>query len=153
MKFSICIPTYNRAVHLNNCLHSIILNKSRSAIDFEVCVSDNCSTDDTEEVVRVAQASIDIKYQKNPANLGVPRNFLNVVKMADGEFVWLLGDDDLIMPNALEELDSLIGSHPDVDFFYVNSYCLASQYVQSFPQPFDTANLPQKLKPANHRRK
>ncbi len=147
MKISICIPTYNRAAHLKNCLHSIILNNKRSAIDFEVCVSDNCSADETEEVVRLAQTSIDIKYQKNPENIGIPRNFLNVVGMAGGEFVWLLGDDDLLMPNALEELDSLIGKHPDVDFFYVNSYCLTSQYVQSFPQPFDTANLPKYLKP------
>ncbi len=147
MRFSICIPTYNRAAHLKNCLHSIILNKSRSAIDFEVCVSDNCSTDDTEEVVRGAQASIDIKYQKNPANLGVPGNFLNVVEMADGEFVWLLGDDDLLMPYALKELDGLLRKHPGVDFFYVNSYNLASQYVQSFPQPFDTADLPKNLEP------
>jgi glycosyltransferase involved in cell wall biosynthesis len=145
MRVSICIPTYNRASHLRNCLHSIISNQSRSAIDFEVCVSDNCSTDETEKVVRCAQESIDIKYHKNPENIGIPRNFLNVVEMASGEFVWLVGDDDLLMPYALEELNALIGKHPDVDFFYVNSYCLASQYVQSFPQPFDIANLPKKL--------
>ena len=65
MRLSICIPTYNRAFHLNNCLHSIISNKSRFAIDFEICVSDNCSTDETEKVVRRAQQSIDIKYNKN----------------------------------------------------------------------------------------
>ena len=65
MRVSICIPTYNRASHLRNCLHSIISNQSRSAIDFEVCVSDNCSTDETEKVVRCAQESIDIKYHKN----------------------------------------------------------------------------------------
>ncbi len=147
MRISICIPTYNRAIHLSNCLQSIISNKSRSAIDFEVCVSDNCSADETEEVVRRAQASLDIKYQKNPRNLGIPQNFLNVVAMAEGEFVWLIGDDDLLMPYALEKLDGLIDKHPHVDFFYVNSYDLTSQYVQSFPQPFDTADLPKNLKP------
>jgi glycosyltransferase involved in cell wall biosynthesis len=147
VRISICIPTYNRAAHLRNCLHSIILNNKKSAIDFEVCVSDNCSTDETEKIVRQAQSSIGIKYQKNPGNLGLAGNFLKVVGMAEGEFVWILGDDDLMMPNALEELNGLIGGHPDVDFFYVNSFCLTSQYVQSFPQPFDTANLPKSLKP------
>ena len=55
MKISICIPTYNRAKHLANCLQSIALNKNRSKIDFEVCVSDNFSTDNTEDIVREAQ--------------------------------------------------------------------------------------------------
>jgi glycosyltransferase involved in cell wall biosynthesis len=147
VRLSICIPTYNRANHLDNCLQSIFLNKSRLAIDFEVCVSDNCSTDQTEEVVRRLEASIDIRYQKNAENLGIPANFLNVVAMARGEFVWLLGDDDLLMPNALEKISLLIDCYPSVDFFYVNAYLLTAKYVQSFPHPFDTANLPKTLKP------
>lgn len=147
MKISICIPTYNRATHLNNCLHSIISNRSRSTVDFEVCVSDNGSTDGTAEVVRAAQASVAIKYHENPTNLGIPRNFLNVVEMAGGEFVWLLGDDDLLLPCALEELSRLINQHSDVEFFYINSFHLAADYVASFPQPFDTANLPASMTP------
>jgi glycosyltransferase involved in cell wall biosynthesis len=146
MQLSICIPTYNRAAHLANCLQSIILNESRSRIDFEICVSDNCSSDETELVVRRAQESIAIKYQKNSGNLGIPRNFLNVVQMAAGEFVWLIGDDDLLLPRSLEQLSDLIGKHSDVDFFFINSYHLTTQYVFSFPQPFDTSNLPGNMK-------
>jgi glycosyltransferase involved in cell wall biosynthesis len=112
-----------------------------------VCVSDNCSTDETEEIVRRAEANIDIKYQKNPKNDGAARNFLSVVAMAEGEFIWLLGDDDLLMPYALECLNDLIDKHPRVDFFYVNAYFLGAEFVHSFPQPFNTANLPKKLKP------
>lgn len=147
MKISICIPTYNRAAHLTNCLQSIILNKVNSKIDYQVCISDNCSTDDTKDVVRRAQANIDIKYYKNLRNLGRVKNYLNVVEMADGEFVWLIGDDDLLLPCALEELDDLINKHKNVDFFYVNSFHLTAEYVASFPQPFDTANLPKNMKP------
>lgn len=147
MKLSICIPTYNRAEHLVSCLHSICLNKSRSKIDFQVCVSDNCSTDETEEVVRRAQESLDIKYQKNLSNLGRVRNYLNVVEMADGEFVWLLGDDDLLMPDALMKVCDLIDKYTDVDFFYINSFHLSTQYLADFPKPFDTANLPKNMTP------
>jgi glycosyltransferase involved in cell wall biosynthesis len=147
MKVSICIPTYNRATHLNNCLHSIILNKSRSVIDYEICVSDNCSTDETEKVVRRAQKSIEIKYQRNHENYGLARNLLCVVKMAVGDFVWLVGDDDLLMPYALEKLDDLITNHPAVDFFYVNAYHLDAQFVQSFPEPFETSRLPKNMEP------
>jgi glycosyltransferase involved in cell wall biosynthesis len=147
MKLSICIPTYNRAAHLANCLNSIILCKARSDLKFQVCISDNHSTDGTEEVVRNAQSSIDIKYHRNSSNLGIPRNFLNVVSMADGDFVWLIGDDDLIMPNAIVELYKLIDLHPDVDFFYVNSFHLNTEYLENFPSPFDTAYLPNDLEP------
>ncbi|MCG3770996.1 MAG: Abequosyltransferase RfbV [Nitrosomonadaceae bacterium] len=147
MQLSICIPTYNRAAHLANCLQSLISNQVRSKVKFQVCVSDNCSTDETENVVRRVQASIAIKYHKNLTNLGIPRNFLNAVAMADGEFVWLIGDDDLLLPFAIEQLSQLIEKYSSVDYFYVNSFHLTTQYVFSFPQPFDTANLPLTMEP------
>lgn len=147
MKLSICIPTYNRAKHLANCLNSIIQCKLNSNLQFQVCVSDNHSTDETESVVRAAQSKIEIKYCKNSSNLGIPKNFLNVVSMAEGDFVWLIGDDDLLMPNAVEELYKLIDGHPKVDFFYVNSFHLDTKFLESFPAPFDTVNLPKNMVP------
>lgn len=147
MKLSICIPTYNRANHLADCLNSILLSDPQLGLNFQICVSDNHSTDGTEEVVRRAQAKLDIKYCKNASNLGIPRNFLNVVSMADGDFIWLIGDDDLLMPNAVSDLYRLIDGHPNVDFFYVNSYHLHTEYLQGFPSPFDTANLPRNMTP------
>lgn len=147
MKLSICIPTYNRAAHLANCLNSIILCNSQSDFKFQVCISDNSSTDGTEEIVRRAQSAINIKYHKNETNLGMTRNFLNVVSMADGDFVWMIGDDDLLIPNAIAELYRLIDSHPNVDFFYVNSFHLNTEYLQDYPSPFDTVNLPENMSP------
>lgn len=144
---SICIPTYNRAEHLKNCLNSIVLSKNNENLSFQVCVSDNSSEDETENVVRDAQLLIDIKYHKNSRNIGIARNFINVVSMADGDFVWLIGDDDLLLPNALDDLSKLIRRHQKVDFFYVNAFHLTTEYVFSFPKPFDTANLPKKMTP------
>jgi len=147
MKISICIPTYNRADNLVNCLQSIILNQGKSEVDFEVCVSDNCSTDHTKQVVREAQSAVSINYKKNSENVGRVRNYLNVVDMAEGEFVWFLGDDDLLLPNALEKIAELIDVHKSVDFFYINSFHLTADYVASCPQPFDTSNLPKDMMP------
>lgn len=147
MKLSICIPTFNRASYLANCLNSIIICKSKSNLEFQVCVSDNNSTDHTANVVSEAMSMLEIKYHKNTNNLGIPRNFLNVVSMAEGDFIWLLGDDDLLLPNAISDLFNLINVYPDVDFFYVNSYHLNTDYVVRYPAPFDTANLPAKMQP------
>lgn len=146
-KLSICIPTYNRAKHLENCLESIVSIKSEMKGLMEVCVSDNGSTDETMEVVRRMQEKMPIKYNRNSVNLGIPQNFINVVAMATGEFAWLIGDDDLLMPNMLDKLLALFTANPVVDFFYINTFHLHTEYVLSFPQPFDTQNLPSNLEP------
>ena len=89
MKISICIPTYNRAKHLKNCLHSILLNSDLDLDNIQICVSDNCSTDETELIMVQSQDELNIKYTKNDKNYGLAKNILKVVEMADGEFVWL----------------------------------------------------------------
>lgn len=146
IKISICIPTYNHSAHLANCLQSIVSNNERSNMDFEVCVSDNCSTDDTEDVVRRAQQSVPITYSKNDRNLGAPQNYLNVVKIAKGEFIWLIGDDDLLLQNAIKKVCKMISDNEFVDYFFINTYHLSSDYVFSCPQPFSCLDLPAKMK-------
>jgi glycosyltransferase involved in cell wall biosynthesis len=121
-------------------------------LDFQVCISDNCSTDETEQVVSAARGKIPIKYIKNSKNFGPTQNFLNVVAMADGEFAWLIGDDDLLLPDAIERINDLMGKHTDVDYFYVNSFHLSTEYVLSAPQPFDTAKLPDNMEPFSPRK-
>lgn len=149
MKLSICIPTYNRENYLQNCLQSI--NIASQSLDnrlkVEICISDNCSSDETEAVVKNANLALPVKYCKNKKNLGIPRNFLNVVDMAEGEFAWLIGDDDLLLPDAISRLCELIADHPGVDFFYVNSFHLNTEYLDLYPAPFDTANLPTTMRP------
>jgi glycosyltransferase involved in cell wall biosynthesis len=147
MKLSICIPTYNRAQHLVNCLESIYSIRSKNKFQLEICVSDNASIDDTELIVMELQSKMSIKYTRNSTNLGIPQNFLNVINMATGEFVWLIGDDDLLLPDTLDKLLLLFENNKDVDFFYINSYHLHTEYVLSFPQPFNTKNLPLKMEP------
>ena len=144
-RLSICIPTFNRCDHLANCLNSIILNTHYQKEEIQICISDNCSTDKTEEVVQLARQSVDIVYCKNERNIGLAGNFLNVVNMADGEFVWIIGDDDLLLPSALGRVVDLIDGNTGVDYFYVNSFHLESEYVFKFLQPFNTVKLPNNM--------
>lgn len=69
---SICIPTYNRASYLEQCLEAIV---KQECFDnrVEVVVSDNCSTDDTQRV--------GMQYQEKYANIHYFRNKENVVDM------------------------------------------------------------------------
>lgn len=147
MKLSICIPTFNRSRHLANCLNAIIQSASKADGDFQICVSDNASTDDTEGVVRSVQGAIPIKYVRNKVNIGAARNYLNAVAMADGDFVWLVGDDDLLLPSAIDRVLRMIDENGDIDYFCVNAFHLTTDYVQSFPHPFDMAKLPEHMEP------
>ena len=145
IKLSICIPTYNRSQHLSNCLQSVISMRKPKGFQFEICISDNGSNDNTKEVVNSAKKKIKINYNRNESNIGIARNFLKVVSMAKGEFTWLIGDDDLLLPNTLLTLEVLFKNHKNVNFFYINSYLLHTDYVFSFPQPFDISKLPSKM--------
>ena len=44
------------------------------------------------------------------------RNFINVVSLASSKYVWMIGDDDLLLPDTLTELIPLLSNNPSVDF-------------------------------------
>ena len=53
MLLSICIPTFNRKKNLEDCLNSIFISSNNvKNLNFEVCVSDNCSNDDILSVIK-----------------------------------------------------------------------------------------------------
>ena len=66
--------------------------------------------------------------------------------MASGKFVWILGNDDLILSNSLSELERLLEKYGNLDFFFINSYNLKSSEVFKYRQPFETKNLPSDMK-------
>ena len=147
MLLSVCIPTYNRAQNLDNCLNSIkIASQTIDPSIVEICISDNASKDKTSKVVEKFNKFLNLKYKKNKINLGIPKNFLNVVDMAKGKFIWLIGDDDLLLPNSLKDAIELLNNNQNLDFFYVNAFHLDNNYLINFKKPFDTINLPKNLK-------
>jgi hypothetical protein len=73
-------------------------------------------------------------------------NFLKVVSMAKGRFVWMIGDDDLIIQNSIGNLLELFDKYKTVDFFYLNSYHLNKEFLTDFKHPFNTKHLPSDMK-------
>lgn len=147
MLLSICIPNYNRGKYLNNCLNSILIAKLFSSIKFEICISDNGSIDNISSIVNFyKKQKLIINYKRSRKNLGFGANFHKVVKMAKGEFIWIIGNDDLLYPHALKKLERLFSKNKDVDFYFVNSSSLNSKFVFSHKQPFNTKKIPKGLK-------
>jgi glycosyltransferase involved in cell wall biosynthesis len=142
MLLSICIPTYNRPNHLVNCLNSIFISKQKTNFKFEVCISDNGSRYNLKKIISRFKNKLNIKFHRNNTNQGYGLNLLKVISMAQGEFVWVIGDDDLLVPIALKKIKNLFLKNKDVDFFYINSFHLDSKFLKNFPSPFNTNNLP-----------
>ena len=100
---SISIPTWNRAKYLAISLESFLEEmKGINPEEIELCVSDNCSDDNTSEVVKkYIDKGLPISYYKNEENIGASRNFLRCMQRATGKYIFLLGDDDILNPGSL----------------------------------------------------
>ena len=106
-RVTIGIPTYNRAIKiLPATLQSAL---AQTYTNIELIVSDNCSTDDTENVVRRFESSI--HYIRQTENLGLNGNLNACIDRATGDYVLLLHDDGLIDPDFVEScMDAVNGS-------------------------------------------
>ena len=105
---SICIPTYNRAIYLDELLGSIVSQLSELKDCIEICVSDNASTDHTDAIVKKYRDSCALVYHKNPKNLGPDANFLQCVKIAKGDYAWIVGSDDKLVSGAVHEIIAVL---------------------------------------------
>ena len=108
---SITIPTFNRRTRLAKTLAVVVPQLSA---EVEILVWDNCSTDDTVEYVSNLLGPSQVRRQET--NVGLDRNFLTCLERFNGEYVWLLCDDDLLCSNAVAEVLGAIErfGHPPV---------------------------------------
>lgn len=107
-KFSIVMPTRNHAKYLSCALQSAL---QQTFDDYEIVVSDNCSTDATPEVVR-RFGSARIRHVRTERPVSMARNFEYGLDHAIGDYVTFLPDDDAFSPLVLEESAELLAAAP-----------------------------------------
>ena len=96
---SIGIPTYNRA---NGHLHAAVQSAAEQTYpNIEIIVSDNCSTDHTEHLIKSFEYPR-IRYFKQETNIGLNNNWNFCLEQAGGDYFLLLHDDDLIDADFIE---------------------------------------------------
>ena len=116
-KVAVCIPTFDRREYLEPLLEALV--RQERVAGLQIVISDNASTDGTEELCReYARRWTQIKYVRLPENLGPDRNFLSCVEHADAEYCWLFGSDDLPLPGAASRVLRLLDDGaPDILLF------------------------------------
>lgn len=96
---TVVVPTFNRQSMLKVAIDSIL---SQTYQDFEILVSDNCSSDGTQSYVE----SIDdarVIYLRHPNNLGMQQNWIKAIQSPKSKYIAILEDDNQFLPNHLED--------------------------------------------------
>jgi glycosyltransferase involved in cell wall biosynthesis len=119
---SLCIPSYQNAQWLS-CGLSIALQQAKELEGLvEVIVSDNASEDETPLVI----ADFKEKYGKilidhrNPINIGFFENCKKVIDLAKGRYCWLIGNNDVLEPDALKTAVYLLQENAKLSYFFCN---------------------------------
>lgn len=111
---SILIPTYNRPHYFEQALVSAM---RQTYGNIEIVVSDNSDNNLTEKIVRRYQAgprgSV-IRYIRNKENIGPIENQQQCLKLATGEYINYLMDDDVFHLSKIEKMMRYFLTHPDV---------------------------------------
>lgn len=113
-KVSVIIPTYNRSELLKKAIESL---ENQSHQNFEIIIIDDCSTDDTAEVVR-GMDDERIIYLRHDTNKGGSEARNTGIKQATGSFIGFLDSDDQWLPDKLERQLKQFEGQPDVGVVY-----------------------------------
>lgn len=118
--WSVMIPTYNRREYLRATLESV-LARVRTAEDMQIEVVDNCSTDaDIEGMVRQLGGT-EVSYYRQPRHVSREENINLCIARAQGHWVHVLHDDDIVLPEFYSEFSRVIRKYPSI----VMAYCRA----------------------------
>jgi len=109
---SIGLPVYNGEKYVGKAIESVL---TQTFEDFELIISDNASTDRTEEICREYTANDPrIHYYRNERNLGAAKNFNRVFELSTGELFKWLAADSAIKPTFLAQCVELLDKDPTI---------------------------------------
>ncbi|MGA2629704.1 MAG: glycosyltransferase [Terriglobia bacterium] len=108
MTVSVCIPTFNSAQYLRECIESVL---GQTYQDFDLIVSDNASTDATCDIVK-SFSDARIRLHRLGQNMGMAFNFNHAASLARGQYIKFLCSDDLLDPACLAKQVAALDRNP-----------------------------------------
>lgn len=140
---SICVPAYNATRYIAETVRSIL---AQDYSNIELLIQDNCSTDGTWEMLQdLAARHPQISIQQNGRNVGMVGNFNRVVNRACGEFVMVMGSDDLLEPAFARRCVETFAQYPQTDIVAANFLYYDGESGKTWPKLI-------KLAPGSQRR-
>ena len=141
---SIGIPVYNGERYLRETIESILL---QTYSNFELIISDNGSTDTTQEICqRFASQDRRIKYHRNAKNLGAAPNYNLVFELSLGKYFKWADYDDLLTPDFIAKCLDVLEKNPEVIVSYPRAKFIDEKgdFINDYdPQPDASSPKPQ----------
>jgi glycosyltransferase involved in cell wall biosynthesis len=139
---SICIPTYSRASLLEEGLKAILSQlEGPLSGSVDVIVSDNASPDETMSVVARLKDQyplVRLRYHRQVENIGGDANVAGCPHLAKGRFVWIVSDDDIVLPGAVQRIVGVLKGDPSADAVILNYWGFRESMDRSTPTIFPT---------------
>ena len=111
-KISVVMSCYNRESYVRDAIESIL---NQTYTDFEFIIIDDCSTDKTPEIIQeYADKDNRIIFIRNQENMDYNYNLRKGFKIAKGEYIARMDDDDISLPERFEKQVSYLDQHPDI---------------------------------------
>ncbi len=107
---SVLITSYNRAKYIEFAIESVL---KQTFQDFEIVISDNCSTDNTMEILKKYTDNPKIRIYQTKENIGQFPNRNYAASLAKGKYLKYVDSDDYIYPTGLEVLVNMMESFPE----------------------------------------
>lgn len=131
---SIIIPVYNVAdKYLSLCLDSIL---NQTYQNFEICLADDCSTNqetiDCLHKYMKKDSRVKVLFREKNGHISEASN--SALSLAKGDYIGMMDNDDLLMPQALNEVVKVINEHNDADFIYTDEDKIDLDGNRSDPQ-------------------
>jgi glycosyltransferase involved in cell wall biosynthesis len=118
MKVSVCIPTFNQAAFIKQ---SILSSYNQTIKPFEIIVFDDCSTDQTAEILQSLLIEVpSLRVFTQPNNTGIARNVDACLRAATGDFIVRLDSDDYLFPEYIEKLTRLLIENPQAGYAHAS---------------------------------
>ncbi len=113
--FSVVIPTYNRGAFIGATLESVL---TQTYPHYEVIVVDDCSTDNTEQVIEPYVRNGKVRYLKNESNRERAHSRNVGLQAATADFATLLDSDDFMYPSNLADAAAFVRANPGIKCFH-----------------------------------
>jgi glycosyltransferase involved in cell wall biosynthesis len=124
---SVCIPTYNGAEWIEECLDSALRQTYRP---LEILIIDDVSTDNTLEIVR-AIADERIRVVVNAKNHGLVGNWNQCLRLAQGDYIKFLFQDDTLQPHCVERMMRLFARHESLGLVFSPREIILDERVEA----------------------
>ncbi|MEA5550917.1 glycosyltransferase family 2 protein [Anabaena cylindrica UHCC 0172] len=123
---TIAIPTYNRAALLDKQLAWLAKSIQGFESECEIIISDNCSEDNTQKIIKKWQSFLPntvFHNNKNQENLGVMKNIAYCIQAATSKYIWTISDDDVIADKTISYIVNTLKQEPDLTLLILNFSC------------------------------